>query len=228
MRASLLLLFALVVSFSIGCNQSAKPQKVSLSKQDLFYCDSLKIDSSIIVLLRILTDSAVIPFPGNSQSIFHEDSTIAQVPGLVFNATDSSTNKIVAYLSDYFLAKGYSIFTLDEQFGIEGHPNTLAILKTTDKYQILRQVGTNGINYDITNDSLLHIIKTFDQKYGLQLTGASGDWCQFKINMPPVNWLTFAKEAYKVCPDIVEQGAGDVDNLAEEMQRTGVLYFWWD
>ena len=179
-------------------------------------------------LLRIVTDSAVIPFPGNSQHIYQEDSTIAQVPGLVFNAPHTTTDRIVADLSVSFLAKGYTIFILDERFGIQNHPNTLAILKTTDQYEVLKQVGTNGINYDISNDSLLHIIKTFDQKYGLQLTGASGDWCQFKINKPPINWLVFAKEAYKVCPDIVEQGAGDVDKLAEEMQRTGLLYFWWD
>jgi hypothetical protein len=38
--------------------------------------------------------------------------------------------------------------------------------------------------------------------------------------------LTLAKEAYKVCPDIVEQGANTVEALATEMKRTGRLYFW--
>jgi len=40
--------------------------------------------------------------------------------------------------------------------------------------------------------------------------------------------LTFAKEMYKVCPDIVDQGTGSIEALAEEMKKTKRLFFWWD
>ena len=93
---------------------------------------------------------------------------------------------------------------------------------------MLKQIATDGINWDITNDSLISIIKTFDKKYSLELIGASGDWCEFIIHKEPKSWTRFAKEVYKVCPDVVDQGAGTVQALADEMQRTKRLYFWWD
>jgi hypothetical protein len=37
-----------------------------------------------------------------------------------------------------------------------------------------------------------------------------------------------AKRMYDFCPDIVDQGVGDVKELAAELKRTGKLYFWWD
>jgi hypothetical protein len=104
----------------------------------------------------------------------------------------------------------------------------LGILKTADNYQILKQVQTDGINWEINNDSLLNLVKTFDNKYSLDLVGASSDWCEFKINKEPQNWLTLAKEAYKVCSDIVDQGFGTVAKLAVEIKQTKRLYFWWD
>jgi len=38
----------------------------------------------------------------------------------------------------------------------------------------------------------------------------------------------FAEEVYQFCPDVVDQGAGSIDALAEEMKRTNALFLWWD
>jgi len=123
---------------------------------------------------------------------------------------------------------GYSIFVLERNFNIKGQPDVVGVLKTPDKYKVLQQIRTDGTNYNIDNDSLLRIIKWFDEKYALDLVGASGDWCEFIIRKPPTDWLTFAKEVYKVCPDVVDQGTNTVEALADEMKRTKRLYFWWD
>jgi hypothetical protein len=32
---------------------------------------------------------------------------------------------------------------------------------------------------------------------------------------------------YEFCPDIVEQGVGDLPKLEEELKK-GKFYFWWD
>jgi len=156
------------------------------------------------------------------------DSNRKQFVGFIFNATNSNADNIVINLYSDFQKKGYTIFFLDRNFGISNKSDILGILKTIDKYQILKQVQTDGINWEIDNDSLLSLVKKFDKKYSLDLVGASDDWCEFKINKEPQNWLTLAKEAYKVCPDIVDQGSGTVEKLAAEMKQTKRLYFWWD
>ncbi|MBZ4189615.1 DUF4253 domain-containing protein [Niabella beijingensis] len=104
----------------------------------------------------------------------------------------------------------------------------MGIVKGTDQYQLLKQMQTDGINYDITNDSLLAIIKGLDKKYQLELIGASGDYCEFIIHRPPVDWNQLAKEVYRVCPDVVDQGEGSVEALAKQLKQHRRLEFWWD
>ena len=38
----------------------------------------------------------------------------------------------------------------------------------------------------------------------------------------------FANEVYEFCPDIVDQGVGDVEKLAAGIAATKEVYLWWD
>ncbi|MEO6708543.1 MAG: DUF4253 domain-containing protein [Planctomycetota bacterium] len=40
--------------------------------------------------------------------------------------------------------------------------------------------------------------------------------------------LVLAFEQYHCCEDIVTQGVGALDALAEALRRSTVWYFWWD
>lgn len=220
------------IAFACGGKAPTTGTSPALTAQERFYCDSLGIDSSAIIMLRAQTDSAVLPFPNNLEEILEmdidEDSSKKNVPGFIFNTPYSDVNKIINSLSDDLDKMGYTIFCLDRNFGYNKKADVVGILKSTDKYQILRQVGTDGINWGIDNDSLLRVIKKFDEKYSLQLVGAAGDWCEFKINKAPASWLAMAKEVNEICPDVVDQGTGTVEKLAEEMRQSGILFFWWD
>ncbi|MDX2069681.1 MAG: DUF4253 domain-containing protein [Haliscomenobacter sp.] len=66
---------------------------------------------------------------------------------------------------------------------------------------------------------MISIIKVFDKKYNLELIGASDDWCEFIIHNEPENWTKFAREVYKVCPDVVTQGTDTVQALADIMKK---------
>lgn len=66
--------------------------------------------------------------------------------------------------------KGYTLFVYDDRFGRSS--NVIGVLKTTDIYAVLDKVQTDGINYGIDNDSLLKVIRRFDDKYRLQIVGA--------------------------------------------------------
>lgn len=229
---SLVSILIFCLTFTFNCKAQSLTTKLILTDQERHWCDSLKIDTSIIAGIRIQTDSSIIPFPFNIATVLDADvdidSSVKQIPGFLLNATNENADNIVRSLYYDFKNKGYTIFSLVRNLGFGEKPDILGILKTFDKYQILKQVQTNGANWDIYNDSLLNLIKIFDQKYSLDLMGASDDWCEFKINKSPKSWLTLAKEAYKVCPDIVDQGSGSVKKLAKEMEESGRLYFWWD
>jgi hypothetical protein len=226
----LLLLFAFLI---FACGSKSTTSESTLSQNDKHLCDSLKIDQSVITDLREHTDAALEPFHYSLSRQINSDGTEIELdpihlPGLVFDAPANHTTELLDKLYDKYKSKGYSIFVVDQNFGIDDKPDVMAILKTTDKFEILKAIKTDGINYDIDNDSLVQLIGSFDHKYSLDLIGASGDWCEFKITKDPSDWMAFANEVYAVCPDVVDQGTGSVDALAEEMKRTKRLYFWWD
>jgi hypothetical protein len=228
---TIILFFIILLAASCG-SQSTK-SKDNLSQNERHLCDSLKIDTTIVADLRQHSAAILEPFHYSLGRQINTDGTETELDpihlqGLVFKETAENTENLLEKLQGNFKTKGYSLFTIDRNYGISDKPDAMAILKTTDKYEILSQIKTDGINYDIDTDSLIKIIRTFDNKYSLDLVGASGDWCEFKIEKEPADWLTFAKEAYEVCPDIVDQGSGSVEALADEMKKTKRLYFWWD
>jgi hypothetical protein len=116
----------------------------------------------------------------------------------------------------------------NNNFNYEHQPDYIGVLKTKDQYKVLQQIKTDGINFNITNDSLITIIRNFDKELKLELIGAADDWCEFVIHKAPASWLNLSQDVYKVCPDVVEQGSGSIEALANEMQRSGRLYLWWD
>jgi hypothetical protein len=222
----------ITVTFALSCNLQSLKKNYELTDKEKFFCDSLQIDTSIIKDIRQFNLNTIEPFHYSLGKTITQDGEFETNPiflnGLVFGEKNSKSYDLIFSLKDKFKAKGYSIFLLENNFSINNELDNIGILKTTDKYKILKQIETDGINWEITNDSLLSLIKNFDNKYSLELIGASGDWCEFLIHNEPKNWTQLAKEVYKVCPDVVDQGTGTVEALAVEMKKTKRLYFWWD
>lgn len=225
-------IFSLLLSVFLSCQAQIRTGKYILTGRERAICDSIKIDSSIVTEIRNINDNKIEPFHYSLGKTITKDEEIESDPiylrGLVFQEQNSKSYQTVFSLKEKLKIKGYSVFLLENNFGIGNRLDAIGVLKTTDKYVVLKQIQTDGINYDITNDSLISIIKRFDKKYALELIGASGDWCEFIIHKEPVNWKIFAKEVYKVCPDVVDQGTGTLDALVKELQTTKRLYFWWD
>jgi hypothetical protein len=227
-----LIVMVFVVGGSIACNSITKQKLTKLTSQEQKLCDSLGFDQSIFNDIKTQSVSPIESFHyslgRSTKDGIEEEIDPIRLRGIVFGAPTVKAYDVVLSLKDKFKSKGYTIFLLDKRFGLDGKPDVIGVLKTTNIYSILKKVQTDGINYDITNDSLLRIIGRFDRKYQLELIGASGDYCEFIIRNPPKNWKEIAEEAYAVCPDIVDQGAGSLEALETEMQKTNRLYFWWD
>lgn len=227
-----LIVIIFVIEGLIGCNSITRQKMTALTAQEQKLCDSLGFDQSIFNDIKTQSVSPIEPFHYSlGRSIkdgIEEEIDPIRLRGVVFGAPTVKAYDVVFSLKDKFKARGYTIFLLDKRFGFDGKPDVIGVLKTTNIYSILKKVQTDGINYEITNDSLLRIISRFDRKYSLELIGASGDYCEFIIRNPPKNWKEIAEETYAVCPDIVDQGAGSLQALEAEMQKTQRLYFWWD
>jgi Domain of unknown function (DUF4253) len=151
-----------------------------------------------------------------------------RINGVMSEARSEKSWEIVNELSVALRKEGLLIFVFEENFNFAGQPNKIAIIKGNDQFEILRIMKTHASSLGIDNSMVVAKLKQWDSEFGLVITGAGVDWLQANFAKQPEQMRTFAKEAYKFCQDIVEQGTGTIDALGEEMARTNVLYLWWD
>jgi hypothetical protein len=123
---------------------------------------------------------------------------------------------------------GWLAFVSERHFGIGGRPDQVSVLKASGFSEVLKVMGTNGWNYNISPEMVIARVEKWDARYGLVLRGAGFDWFEAEFLRPPQTMLEFAKEVYEFCPDVVDQGTGTVEALATEMKRDNTVYLWWD
>ncbi len=60
------------------------------------------------------------------------------------------------------------------------------------------------------------------------LIGSGFEFLRGKFTSKIAKPAALAKRMYEFCPDIVDQGVGDVKALAEELRKSSAFFFWWD
>jgi hypothetical protein len=60
-----------------------------------------------------------------------------------------------------------------------------------------------------------------------ELTEAGFDFCAGRFTTPVKDAKALAKRMYEFCPDIVDQGVGDLPKLEAELTK-GMFFLWWD
>jgi hypothetical protein len=211
-----------------GCGQSPK-----LSDNDKMLVSDLGFDSELVAMLRTMTDSSFSKASGNPDSeLSFKDSMnysafiSKNIVGISVRETPNNALAMVSKLRQDFEKKGYFIYISESNFGYS--PDEVTVLKTNDKFDLLRFEGSNGINYDIFVEDVIAKLTIWDKNYGLDFIGVGFDFIQAGYTTLPQNINEYAQELYEFCPDIVDQGVGTVEALEKEIVNSGQLYLWWD
>lgn len=77
-----------------------------------------------------------------------------------------------------------------------------------DKYQQLREVGTNGDNYDLGTEDVIHQLQKWDVEYGIELSDVEFDTVTVTFRNLPDDLTDLAIEIYEFCPDTIDQHFG--------------------
>ena len=144
-----------------------------------------------------------------------------EVPGSF--TIDSSKEVNIVDLQREFLPKGCFLFSLKYDSN-----RNIGVLPTTNKYDAIAAMQTNGQNYDIGPGYINDWLKKLDAEQPFFLTGAGMDFLSGQFQSPVNNAVELAARFYEFCPDIVDQGCGSVEVLADELKKTQKLFFWWD
>lgn len=205
----------------------------TLTEEDLQLSEEAGFDAEIIQKIRSYTDSIFYISAGNPDMpiLFKDSSNYIEfvnkdLKGLVFSSTAEHSENIVTRLREDLYQKGYLIYRSGMNFGYM--PDKVTILKTTDKYDLLRFEATNGINYDLYPEDIIIQLMEWDILYGLKFTAVGFDFIEADIKRLPKDISAFCTDLYAFCPDIVEQGTGTIEALKAEVVKTSKLFLWWD
>ena len=94
-------------------------------------------------------------------------------------------------------------------------------------YAVMAVMETNGDNYGIGTAGVIAWMTELQQEQPFMLTGIGFDYMEGHFTARVEDPSELARRMYQFCPDIVDQGVGSVNQLAQELTK-GSLYFWWD
>ncbi|PWV48157.1 DUF4253 domain-containing protein [Chitinophaga sp. S165] len=204
-----------------GCN-AAEKQKYPSSKRDYALADAIHYDHTVIDALRETVPGSISRLkPAVSDAGGLEDALQFE-----YDVNAENTNDY-EQLKTSLKQKGYFLFKSEENFGTT--PDKFAVLKTKDQFDIVKFRATSGLNYNINNDSIMLKLQQWYKLQPFEITGADADWVEVHLSkIDAATAQAFANEVYEFCPDLTEQGAESVENLAAEMLETKRLFLWWD
>ena len=74
-------------------------------------------------------------------------------------------------------------------------------------------------------------LREWHARYGAELVGINRDTMNVRVKNRPETReeaLALARELYRYCPDIVDQGTSTLSNLAASLMESDWWFFWWD
>ena len=169
---------------------------------------------------------SIFPDEGMHQDVSNGEKVVL-IPGVCCSLNpNSNAYDIIKSLRPKIEYKGYRIFVTEGNH-LEDK-RKIAIVRCMDEFTPLVYMQTNGGNYGLETLQLVRYLSNLSESLDLKLVGADNDWCEYEIQKEPDDWAKLANSLYELCPDIVEQGTGDVDALTEELIRSKRLYLWFD
>lgn len=125
-------------------------------------------------------------------------------------------------LQRHWLTKGIYLFH-------PRSPESLAAIPADHWRLAIALMQTNGANCDVHCADVLKFLETLEKTQPFELTTITHDRLEGLFTTPITNPKQMARKMYKFCPDLVDQGCGTLEMLAEELQKQPPrLYFWWD
>jgi len=147
----------------------------------------------------------------------------------------NTARKIVHSLYEKLNNKNYLVFLTNRDFDYENHPADgrevldIAIIKGKDPYEIIKLINTNGQNCNrITNEVVINKLKEWEKFTKFRIRVVDNDYIEAEISRLPSDIDKFAKEIFSFAPDVVDQGAGTLEELKQYIKIEKYFWLWWD
>jgi Domain of unknown function (DUF4253) len=116
-----------------------------------------------------------------------------------------------------FLKRGCFVFNNDAT-----NSKRIAILPTTEKYDVLQAMGTNGVNWNLDSKKIIAWLRKLEKQQPLVITGVSGEHVSARFTTKVKNVEDMALRILEFSPDLDNFG-----ELMTQLPKTGKFELWW-
>jgi hypothetical protein len=104
----------------------------------------------------------------------------------------------------------------------------IVIVPETDQFEIIRLSKVEPVNYNLTNLDVVNWFKDKQREFEFDIIVADVDRIEAVISTEPTCYKRLANDIYQFCPDVIDQGHGDMDELIKYLKENRRMWFWWD
>lgn len=107
----------------------------------------------------------------------------------------------------------------------------ILLIPTADPTTIPAHLRWGGWNANPPAEHHVAALRSWRDRYGAELVTLTHDVMELRVERRPQTReeaLDLAREQYRYCSDIVDQGVGDLSALAALLMTSDWWYFWWD
>jgi hypothetical protein len=151
-----------------------------------------------------------------------------KVSGARLPVREALAESLLVNVQHEFLERGFFLFRHEPHYDLNGQPDELALVPMWDQFRVVKLVGTNGANNELTNADVITWLRELERDAPFILTGVGYDHIEGRFTRPLADPHAMALRLYKFCPDVVDQGTGSVTELATELRRLNTFFCWWD
>ena len=223
----------LILSFVCFYGLNSCSGQTKLNAEEIELIKTINLNQNLAEKIKNNTNGQFVVAIGNEdREMLFEDipelkSYSTKLPKAIkFQANENQGTKIVKDFREELKTLNLIIYKSEENYG--NGDDTITILQSENKFEPLYFEATNAVNYDMETPDLIEKLKTWDKLYGIEFYGIGVDFLSGEFKTLPKDLKKFSKEMYEFCPDIVDQGVGDIHNLEKAIKESNGFFLWWD
>ena len=155
------------------------------------------------------------------------DDEPAPTRGVAISMRMDSAEAFVAAAQEAFYSSGFYLFRTGERYsGLD--TDGLALYPSTDPYEIMRAMDTNGANHGYLVEDVIQWFRREEARYPVRFTAIVFHYAAGRLLGDFPDGADYARRFIRFCPDIMAEGSVTVRQLAKDFQKSREVFCWWD
>jgi hypothetical protein len=193
-----------------------------ITKEEIHLARAMGLELEVAEQIAQIADTELRPLIGLDDDFEREAR-----PGILLHIDMETTGGILADLRELLDGTPFMVFYYGETEMNDFFQ--LAIIRSNDRYDILRLKHTNGLNYGLDTEDIIAKLKEWEQRFTFHILHAGFNSLDLLFEDLPENLQEFLNdEVYPFCYDAGTQHALGEEDLPDELRKYKKLVLWWD